>query len=466
IIYISVILFSIENIFLAKALQLLRLFVLLKLKRYFTSFEIIWVVIKRKREELLMTLILSLVIMFVAAIFLYIAEHKAQPEKFRTFFNALYWAGITLFTIGFGDLIPITPMGKIIAIIVSLLGITIFLLPASVIASGFIDETQERYPHYDFCPNCNVEFEESKSLKDIRRTRKKTLIDETKSLEVVIDLDKLTPNQRRKHFVFNALENKYPTELKPRIVAFFFFILIALNAFAVLLESNPQVYQEFSFILIPFYYISFSIFCLEYILRIWSCTASEEAKYHHPIKGRLKFIARPLSILDLLIIILFLPMLVPAFAFTGELKFILLLRFIVVFKISHFTDIFNIIGDIFIENRKIFFTSMLICVLYLIFSSAALYYVEGAAQPGKVGNIFQAMWLGIITYTTVGYGDIYPVTTMGRFLLVLFAFGGVALFTLPAGILGSSFFSSMKKYRLHKICPRCGHILEIPKIKP
>ncbi|MFX1387708.1 MAG: potassium channel family protein [Promethearchaeota archaeon] len=284
---ISTIIFPIENIFITRFLLLLRLFVLLKLKRYFSSFEIIWAVIKRKREELLMTLILSLVIMFLAAIFIYLAEHKAQPDKFRTFFNTLYWSGITLFTIGFGDLIPVTPIGKLIAGIVSLLGITIFLLPASVIASGFIDETEERYPHYDFCPNCNKKFEESKALKDIRRVRRKKLIEEAKALEVTVDLDALPRPERRKYIVFNALENKYPTEVKPKLVAFFFFMLIGLNAFAVLLESNPEVYQEFSYILIPFYYFSFIVFLIEYVLRIWSCTASEETKYHDPVKGRL-----------------------------------------------------------------------------------------------------------------------------------------------------------------------------------
>jgi voltage-gated potassium channel len=403
--------------------------------------------------------------MFVAAIFIYIAEHNAQPDKFRTFFNALYWAGVTLFTIGYGDLIPITPMGKVIAGITAFIGITIFLLPASVIASGFIDETQERYPHYDYCPNCNKEFDESKSLKDIRKVRKKDLLEAAKELEKTVDLDKLTPSQRRKHLIFNALENKYPTEISPRIVAFFFFILIGLNAFAVLLESNPEVYQEFKFILIPFYYISISIFILEYVLRLWSCSASEEQKYKDPINGKLKFMARPLSILDLVVIILFIPMLVPQLAFTGELKYFLLMRFIVIFKIAHFSYIFNIILDIFRQNKKVFLTSILLCFVFLLFSSAIMYYIEGPAQPDKISSIFDAMWLGIVTFTTVGYGEIYPITTMGRFFIVLFAFGGVSLFTLPAGILAANFFGSMKKYRLHKVCPKCGHILSKPKIK-
>ncbi len=106
---------------------------------------------------------------------------------------------------------------------------------------------------------------------------------------------------------------------------------------------------------------------------------------------------------------------------------------------------------IFKDTKREFIGAIQICIIFLIFSSAAIYFVENSAQPNKFSSIPATLWFGIITFTTTGFGDVYPVTTAGRFLTICFAFVGVALFTLPAGLLGASFFSSMQEYRLHNI---------------
>ena len=130
-----------------------------------------------------------------------------------------------------------------------------------------------------------------------------------------------------------------------------------------------------------------------------------------------------------------------------------------------FIDVFSVSGLIFKETKREFLGTLFICIIFLIFSSAAIYYVENSAQPNKFSSIPATLWFGIVTFTTTGFGDMYPVTTLGRFMTVCFAFVGVALFTVPSGILGASFFSSMQEYRLHKICPNCGYILSKPKIR-
>ncbi len=137
----------------------------------------------------------------------------------------------------------------------------------------------------------------------------------------------------------------------------------------------------------------------------------------------------------------------------------MILRLLITLKIGHFIDVFGVLGTIFKDTGKTILTAMFICFLFLVFSSTLIYYVENSVQPDKFSNVPATLWYDIITFTTTGFGDVTPVTTLGRFLIVILAYIGVALFTLPGGILGASFFTSMQEYRLHKICPECGHVL-------
>ncbi len=267
---------------LMNAIILIRLLPFLKMIRYSESFEIIWTVIKRKKEELLISLMLSLLLMFFSAVFMYIAEYDAQPDDFTNLFSSMWFTAINLFTIGYGDMVPITPFGKFVSAIVSFLGITLFLLPASVIASGFVDEIQERNPQYDVCPNCNKKFDKDKFLKDIHKKREgkpSGIVMQILEAEKSKTLPILTSHQRVQHKFYNLFQYRYPKSKGQIIVFLFFSVIIVLNVLAIMVETNPNLSQELRSILVSVYFFSGVVFIIEYTIRFWSCTVSEQEEY-------------------------------------------------------------------------------------------------------------------------------------------------------------------------------------------
>lgn len=445
--------------------RVLRLVSFLKIIRYSPSFEIIWSVLKRKKEELLITMMLSLLLMFFASIFIYLAEHEAQPDKITNLFSSMWFTAINLFTIGYGDITPITPIGKLISVIVAILGITLFLLPASVIASGFIDEIEERFPKTEVCPNCGKTLQKDAFLLDLSSKKKgrqsKIVTQVTQVLEAEkFKEPKLSPSQEKQRKCYNLLQYTFPKTLGQVCTFFFFMFVITINVLSIMVETNPTLSQEQRPTLTGVYLFSLIVFVLDYLIRAWSCVQSEDKKYEDSLEGRLKYMRSGMAIVDLIVIAgLFLKLLIP-----NQLLILIPMIFIV-FKVGHFIDIFFVVRIVFKNARKEFISSLLLGIIFVIFTSTAIYYAENKAQPDKFSSILSAAWFCMITFTTVGFGDVYPITTLGRFLTICFAFLGVALFTLPAGLLGASFFTGMKEYRLHRICPKCGFILSKPKIR-
>jgi len=433
---------------LTRFLIILRLVAFLKIVRYSESFQIIIKVVQRKRQELLITFILSMLLLFFGAYFIYIAEHAAQPGKFTNYFSSMYFTAINLFTIGYGEMVPITVFGKIISGIVSLLGITFFLLPASVLASGFVDEIEARNPPSHVCPKCNHEIEEFQYLKRVK------VSDESKN-------EKKIKTPKRK--ILDFIQYRYPKNLIQVISFLFFATIITLNGMAIMVETNQSLALQYRSLLNSVYLISGILFTIEYLLRIWTCDASDIEKFQDPKQGRINYMKSWLGIVDLIVIISCFLMLIPGLPFEG-IQIVLILRLLVVLKIGHYIDVFSILGSIFKSTPKAFLTTILMCFIFVVFGSSIIYFAECVAQPNKYINIPETLWFGIITFTTTGFGDIYPITTAGRFLTIALAFIGVALLTLPAGILGSSFFSNMQEFRYHKICPHCEFILGKPKL--
>lgn len=235
--------------------------------------------------------------------------------------------------------------------------------------------------------------------------------------------------------------------------------LIFLNVLAVILETEEALFLRYKSFFHWFEVVSVAIFSLEYLLRLWSCT--ENKKYKQPFLGRIKYAFTPMALIDLLAILPFyLPMFIPI-----DLRFLRALRLFRIFrllKVSRYVKSLHTIKNVFIEKKEQLLITIFSVLILLVFSSSLMYFVEREAQPEKFSSIPAAMWWGMATLTTIGYGDMYPITTLGKFLGGFIAFLGIGLFALPAGILASGFAGEIqKKNHKEKKCPHCGQSIDI-----
>lgn len=258
--------------------------------------------------------------------------------------------------------------------------------------------------------------------------------------------------------IHEILEVALPGDLASRIFDIFIVILIFLNVLAVILETLEKLSSQYSQFFKIFELFSVIVFTLEYVLRIWSC--KENLKYKRPISGRLRFIFTPLLLVDLFAILPFyLPMFIPF-----DLRFIRavrLIRLFRLFKLGRYSEAIKLFGKVLkAKKEELLITAFAIFILLTI-SSSLLYYVEHNAQPEVFSSIPAAMWWGVATLTTVGYGDIYPITIVGKVLGAIISLLGIGLFAMPAGILSAGFIEEIRKRKESVIiCPHCGEKLD------
>jgi len=189
------------------------------------------------------------------------------------------------------------------------------------------------------------------------------------------------------------------------------------------------------------------IFTLEYVLRVWSCLESEDFARWGACLGRLKYILSLLPLIDLCVLVAFF---LDIFEFSSSdfvsvLRMIRLLRILALLKLERSTNSFRSIYKVFILKKAELVATLFTACVMMVVSSTLMYYLENPVQPEKFPNILVAMWWGVTALTTVGYGDIYPVTPLGKFTASVVAFFGVGLFALPAGILGSGFVEILQE---------------------
>jgi voltage-gated potassium channel len=263
-----------------------------------------------------------------------------------------------------------------------------------------------------------------------------------------------------KRRVYSLVETVSYEDIQQKHLDFFdIFImaLISLNVIAVILESFEPLRLRYHSEFIIFEIFSVIVFTIEYLLRLWSCTINPT--YTKPFWGRVRFIASPLAIIDLMAILPFyLPMLLPF-----DLRFLRaarLFRLLRVLKFGRYSESMKLFGKVLKNKKAELVSSFLIIGILIIISSSLLYYVERDAQPDKFSNIISSMWWGVATLTTVGYGDIYPVTWPGKLFAAIVSLLGIGLFALPTGILSAGFIEAIKDRNCSdKICPHCGGIL-------
>ncbi len=198
------------------------------------------------------------------------------------------------------------------------------------------------------------------------------------------------------------------------------------------------------------------VFSIEYVLRVW--TADLLYPELTPWRARLRFVRSGMALVDLVAILPFwLPMLLPGHLL--GLRAIRLVRLLRVLKLNRYMEAMAAIGEVFAKRSRELVASCLLIFLLMLLSSLLMYHAEHATQPDVFRNAFSGLWWAVATLTTVGYGDIYPVTAIGRFLGAIIALLGIGMVAIPTGILSSGFiehFSHSDNPSPPARCPHCG----------
>jgi len=208
-----------------------------------------------------------------------------------------------------------------------------------------------------------------------------------------------------------------------------------------ILVTFLQTFDELTFLFPAFHVIeviTILIFCVEYILRIWT------ADYLYPDKNefrsRLRFLISFDGIIDLLTIL-------PFFFLSGMVIFRMLrvARIFHLFRLNARYDSFNVITTVLYEKRNQIISSVFIVLILMLASSLCMYSVEHDSQPEVFRNAFSGIWWSMSTLLTVGYGDIYPITTLGRIMAICIAYLGVGAVAIPTGIISAGFVEQYQR---------------------
>lgn len=260
--------------------------------------------------------------------------------------------------------------------------------------------------------------------------------------------------RQTKLLIHQLLDPSDGGNIRDKIVNSFIVGLIMLNTLAVILETVERFYNNHKTIFDSIEIFSVFLFSFEYILRVWSCTA--DPTYAGSIKGRIKYILSFGAIIDLLAI---LPFFIPLFG-GKDLRFVRslrLLRFFRFFKLGRYLNASKLISNVFKAKKEELVLSFVITIFLIVIASCVMYYAEHDAQPEKFSSIPETMWWSVATLTTVGYGDEYPITGLGKFLTACISILGIGMFALPAGILASGFSDEFKKLKKEEnCCPHCN----------
>lgn len=250
--------------------------------------------------------------------------------------------------------------------------------------------------------------------------------------------------------------------LHSKIVSKFIYWLIILNVISIILESYAVYKSAYALIFYSFEVFSVTIFTVEYLVRLYTAPiAYRKFKKSH---ATWKFATSTYGVIDLIAI---LPFYLPYFLAVDLriLRILRLLRLLRVFKLSRHSKALRSIMDVLKETRSELSMSVFVAFVLLLLSSTLMYYVEHDAQPENFASIMHSFWWAIATLTTVGYGDIYPITAAGKVLGGITAVIGIGFLALPTGIISSAFMEKIKNSKENQSCkcPNCGH--EVKSIK-
>jgi voltage-gated potassium channel len=228
-----------------------------------------------------------------------------------------------------------------------------------------------------------------------------------------------------------------------RIFSGFVVSLIVLNVLAVVLESNQSLYASFAPYFAAFEIFSVVVFTGEYVARVWVAPEYPALRAMPAWQARLRYVSKPMALIDLLAIAPFyLALFIPI-----DLRYLRLFRLLRLLKLSHYFDGLHMFIKVLSRELGAIAGALLTLIVLVIISACLMFSIENAAQPGQFDSVMQAIWWSVVTLTTVGYGDITPVTFLGKLVAMIIMLLGICTMALPAGILAAKFTEELQLRR-------------------
>jgi voltage-gated potassium channel len=250
----------------------------------------------------------------------------------------------------------------------------------------------------------------------------------------------MTGLRRRAHEILDHTEADDPPA---RLLAAALVVLITANVVAIVLKSEPGLDAIWHGWFDAFEVVSVALFTVEYGFRVWAAVESDHGRYRRPLSGRLRYMATPLALVDLIAILPFyLSFLIPM-----DLRFMRVFRLFLIFKLTRYQASMNLLARVLRNEAGPIAAAIFVLAMLLVVAASFAYLAEHEAQPRVFASIPDAMWWAIVTMTTVGYGDMVPVTPLGKVVGGVIAIVGLGMVALPAGLLASGFSEQLHQRR-------------------
>mgnify|MGYP003385400078 CR=1 FL=1 len=240
---------------------------------------------------------------------------------------------------------------------------------------------------------------------------------------------------------YQLLESETRTSVTAKIITWALILLIISNVAATIAASEQDYFLSYKDAFLLFESISLSIFCFEYLLRVWCCVEAKEYQEYSNFKARLKYICTPIALIDLIAVLPF----VIAMFFSVDLRTLRLIRVLRLLKLTHYFQGFNIFTTVIIKESKSIAAAMMVMIFLIIIAASLMHSIEGVAQPEAFGSIINSFWWAVVTMTTVGYGDVVPITAIGKITSTFIMIIGVGLVALPAAMLAARFSEELRE---------------------
>lgn len=238
-----------------------------------------------------------------------------------------------------------------------------------------------------------------------------------------------------RHRLYEILEHGSVAGRTGRLVVRAIVLLIVINVAAVTVESVPSVEARYGALFAAIEAVSLVVFTLEYALRVW--VAGEHGLHRHEgeWRARWRYVASAAGLVDLLAVLPFWF----AFAVPADLRVVLVLRMVRFLKLARYSPGMRSLLETLNAERRALANCFVILIGATLLSAAAMHLAERQVQPEKFGTIPDAMWWALVTLSTIGYGDVVPLTPLGRVIAAVTIFAGLIMIALPVGIVATAF---------------------------